>query len=193
MPAHFCPVLVCPQKATMRIQFLSYFWNPLIKYTWKTLSNSSKYLFGYYNTLETHSLMYLENTGPRNAPPCTLSSIGIALDWGKIGLAGEKIMPNSLAHKKLTNSREIFWLFWLKPSLHQNSRLELKLRYFLLKNYVSQEILNWHSLRHSHSADICILFYCQSWLRQARQRKMIQSSALWLCLRLCQFKISWDT
>ena len=46
---------------------------------------------------------------------------------GKIGLAGEKIMPNSLAHKKLTNSREIFWLFWLKPSLHQNSRLELKL------------------------------------------------------------------
>ena len=61
------------------------------------------------------------------------------------------------------------------------------------KANVSQEILNWHSLRHSHSADICIHFYCLSWLRQARQRKMIQSSALWLCLRLCRFKISWDT
>ena len=62
-----------------------------------------------------------------------------------------------------------------------------------LKAYVSAKILNWHSLRHSHSAEICIHFYCLSWLRQARQRKMIQKSALWLCLRLCQFKISWDT
>ena len=31
LAAHFCPALVCPQKATVRIQFLSYFWNPLIK------------------------------------------------------------------------------------------------------------------------------------------------------------------
>ena len=31
LAAHFCPVLVCPQKATVRIQFLPYFWNPLIK------------------------------------------------------------------------------------------------------------------------------------------------------------------
>ena len=31
LAAHFCPTLVCPQKATVRIQFLSYFWNPLIK------------------------------------------------------------------------------------------------------------------------------------------------------------------
>ena len=31
-----------------------------------------------------------------------------------------------------------------------------------LKANVSQEILNWHSLRHSHSADICIHFYCLS-------------------------------
>ena len=29
--ADFCPALVCPQKATKRIQFLPYFWNPLIK------------------------------------------------------------------------------------------------------------------------------------------------------------------
>ena len=36
-----------------------------------------------------------------------------------------------------------------------------------LKPNVSQEILRWHSLRHSHSADICIHFYCLSWLRQA--------------------------
>ena len=26
-----------------------------------------------------------------------------------------------------------------------------------------------------------------------KERKIIQSSALWQCLRLCQFKISWDT
>jgi hypothetical protein len=31
LTAHFCPVLVCPQKATVKIQFLPYFWNPLIK------------------------------------------------------------------------------------------------------------------------------------------------------------------
>ena len=36
-----------------------------------------------------------------------------------------------------------------------------------LKANVSQKILNWHSLRHSHSAEICIHFYCLSWLRQA--------------------------
>ena len=30
------------------------------------------------------------------------------------------------------------------------------------KANVSQEILNWHSLRHSHSAEICIHFYCLS-------------------------------
>ena len=29
--AHFCPALVCPQKATVRIQFLPYFWNPHMK------------------------------------------------------------------------------------------------------------------------------------------------------------------
>ena len=31
LAAHFCPALVCPQTATVRIQFLPYFWNPLIK------------------------------------------------------------------------------------------------------------------------------------------------------------------
>ena len=31
LAAHFCPALVCPQKATVRIQFLPYFWNSLIK------------------------------------------------------------------------------------------------------------------------------------------------------------------
>ena len=55
------------------------------------------------------------------------------------------------------------------------------------KANISQEI------RYSHSAEICIHLYCLSWLRQPRQRKNIQNSALWLCLRLCQFKISWDT
>ena len=32
----------------------------------------------------------------------------------------------------------------------------------LFKANVSQEILNRHSHRHSHSADICIHFYCLS-------------------------------
>jgi hypothetical protein len=31
LAAHFCPAFVCPQKKTMRIQFLPYFWNSLIK------------------------------------------------------------------------------------------------------------------------------------------------------------------
>jgi hypothetical protein len=63
-------------------------------------------------------------------------------------------------------------------------------KYFQIryKAYVSEEILNWHS--RSLSADICIHFYCLSWLRQASQRKMIQSS--FLRLRLSQFKISPD-
>ena len=31
LAAHFCPALVCPQNATVTIQFLPYFWNPHIK------------------------------------------------------------------------------------------------------------------------------------------------------------------
>jgi hypothetical protein len=31
LAANFCPALVCPQKATVRIQFFPYFWNLLIK------------------------------------------------------------------------------------------------------------------------------------------------------------------
>ena len=53
-----------------------------------------------------------------------------------------------------------------------------------LKNLVSEETLNWQS----PSADLCIHFYCLSELRQASQRKMIQSSAL----RISHFKISSD-
>ena len=44
------------------------------------------------------------------------------------------------------------------------------------KAYVSEKILNWHSL--SLSADLCIHFHCLRRLRQASQRKLIQSSAL---------------
>ena len=87
---------------------------------------------------------------------------------------------------------EKMYKFFLNDNENDKQKAPPKTKLFLKAN-VSQEILNWHSLRHSHSADICIHFYCLSWLRQARQRKMIQSSALWLCLRLCQFKISWDT
>ena len=42
LAAHFCPALVCPQKAIVIIQFLAYFWNLLIKLTWKMLSNAGK-------------------------------------------------------------------------------------------------------------------------------------------------------
>ena len=65
---------------------------------------------------------------------------------------------------------------------------------YKVKVYVSKEILNWRSLR----ADICIHFYCLSWLRQASKTKMIQSSALkqdylkknWvLCRVLGQFQM----
>ena len=31
LAAHFCTALVCPQEATVRIQFLPNFWNPFIK------------------------------------------------------------------------------------------------------------------------------------------------------------------
>ena len=56
LAVHFSTVWVCPQKATVQIQFLSYFWNPLIKYLdMKNVVKSSKYFFGYFNTLETHS------------------------------------------------------------------------------------------------------------------------------------------
>ena len=59
------------------------------------------------------------------------------------------------------------------------------------KAYVSEEILNWYCLSLSLNADRCIHFYWLSRLRQARHRKMIQSSALRLWL--CHFKIFSDT
>ena len=40
LTAHFFPISVCPArplKATVRTQFLPYFWIPLIKHPWKTL------------------------------------------------------------------------------------------------------------------------------------------------------------
>ena len=44
------------------------------------------------------------------------------------------------------------------------------------KAYVSENFLNWHGL--SVSADFCIHFYGLNRLRQASQRKKIESSAL---------------
>ena len=52
--AHFCPVLVCPQKATVRILFLPYIWNPLIA-DMKNVVKSSKPFFWYFNALGTHT------------------------------------------------------------------------------------------------------------------------------------------
>ena len=71
------------------------------------------------------------------------------------------------------------------------SWLQKKITITRLKTYVSEEILKWHSHSLSHSAYICIHFYCLSRLGQASKRIMIQSSALWL--RLSQFKNSSDT
>ena len=42
-----CAILQVAQKAIVGIQFLSYFWNPLIKYkTWKTLPNPQHTFLG---------------------------------------------------------------------------------------------------------------------------------------------------
>ena len=70
------------------------------------------------------------------------------------------------------------------PACHVNgdqSHFKICISDWALKAYVSEEILNWHSL--SLSADLCINFYCLSRLRQASQRKMIQSSALRIRLK----------
>ena len=64
---------------------------------------------------------------------------------------------------------EISLLFYY-PGLSEDLKIlgqklikgHLKEIFLSLKANVSEEILSWHSLRHSHSADICILFYCQS-------------------------------
>jgi hypothetical protein len=80
------------------------------------------------------------------------------------------------------------------PVLFNSSRREHPTRKGTgLKAYVSKKILNWHSLSLGLSADLCIFFYCLGELRQGSQRKIIQSSALRLNLRLSQFKISSDT
>ena len=52
----FCPVLVCPQKAMFWIQFLSWFWNSLIKYTWKTLLNGQQWWVCYIVTIRFQGL-----------------------------------------------------------------------------------------------------------------------------------------
>ena len=62
-----------------------------------------------------------------------------------------------------------------------------------LKAYVSEEIFNCQSLRHSLNSDLCIHFYWLSRLRLASCRKKNQSSAIRLRLWLCHFKISSDT
>ena len=41
--------------------------------------------------------------------------------------------------------------------------------YNLKLTYVSQEILKWHSLRHSHSAEFWIIFLCLACVSQLRQ------------------------
>ena len=51
-----CAILQLAQNSIARIWFLSYFWNPLIKYIdMKNIVKSPKHFFGYFYTLETHS------------------------------------------------------------------------------------------------------------------------------------------
>ena len=52
--------LQATQKAIVKIKFLSYFWNPLIKIM-KNVVKSSKHFFGYFNTLEIHSVLFMDN------------------------------------------------------------------------------------------------------------------------------------
>ena len=65
---------------------------------------------------------------------------------------------------------------------HLISMTKLVKSQHILKAHVSEEILKWPSLSCSLSADLCIHFYCLSQLKQARQRKIIHSSALILRL-----------
>ena len=58
---------------------------------------------------------------------------------------------------------------------------------WILKAFVSNEILNWHCLSLSPNADLCFHLYWLSRMGQASHRKIIQSSAL--RLRLRRFKI----
>ena len=58
----------------------------------------------------------------------------------------------------------IKYLHEMQSGLFNEKKRFYMLRFwaFELKANVSQEILNWYGLRHSHSADICIHFYCLS-------------------------------
>ena len=56
LAAHFCPALVCPQKATVRIS--SIFFESPHQVHIKNVVKSSKHFFGYFNTLETHSVFF---------------------------------------------------------------------------------------------------------------------------------------
>ena len=51
-----CAFLQVAQKAIVRIQFISYFLESPHQVEIKNVVKSSKHFFGYFNTLETHSL-----------------------------------------------------------------------------------------------------------------------------------------
>ena len=58
LAAHFCPALIFPQKATVRIQFLLYFWNPgLDQVEMKNVVKCWKDFLSYFTTLETSRAM----------------------------------------------------------------------------------------------------------------------------------------
>ena len=101
------------------------------------------------------------------------------------------ILVQSVSKKANVSERKNFIFFKTNSEFHKYYLFYDYVYLFCLylKAYVSEEVLNWHSL--SLSSDLCIYFYCLSRLRQVSQRKMIQSSAL--RLRLSQFKISSDT
>ena len=62
-----------------------------------------------------------------------------------------------------SNSSSFKFLVSLLLVLEATEPVSEQVTQMALKAYVvSAKILNWHSLRHSHSADICIHFYCLS-------------------------------
>ena len=69
LAAHFCTVLVCPQKATVIFNF---FHLPH-QVDMKNAVKSSKYFFGYFNTLETHSEGYSPKAKPYPSLDCLTS------------------------------------------------------------------------------------------------------------------------
>ena len=72
-----------------------------------------------------------------------------------------------LSHCHTGNRITYVQTYW--PFLHDTKKCQSGYWVYTLKAYVSQKILNWHGLRHSHSAELWIIFLCLACLSQHSQ------------------------